>query len=623
MTRKTGDSLSFTHLTRKGRYLPDACMRKRFEGMRGFTAAFGFAAVFLMWGLWLWSMEIDPRHAVDVLPYHLVMGVVMMVYPGVVLAGRLSRKLSWLLYGQLLVTQAIFMMAMSRLDGGLAHGYVALLGWLLIATPLTFIFPWRFNLIGVSLLLLWPVFLALSFSAYAAFPLFRYLMLAVPSSVAVLLGLYLADRLSRRLDEMHHQLDWQQAAISSVVESVHVTDEKGSIEFVNPAFTRITGYESGEVLGRNPSLLGSDEHDAAFFKSMWTRIQSGEIWQGKIVNRHKNGSALSADMKIVPVMGYGGQAERFVAISSDITESNRMQEELTLSNAEFEAIFYSAGVGNALLDVWGRFTRVNDSWLSILGYSREQAKTLSLKDVFPDDDVLECQQILAALSVGELRGDDKDRRLVRRGGEVFWGHLAMTPVKDEFGISSIIAVLQDINDRKLLEEKLESMAHYDALTGLPNRALFFDRLNQAIIQTKRIQGMFSLMFIDLDGFKAVNDTFGHDTGDALLKAVSLHLHECVRDSDTVARMGGDEFTIILRAIRSQDDAAHVAEKILATLAAPYHLLGHECRIGASIGIVVYPDHGLTKEDLLSQSDNAMYAVKKAGKNNYRFAPMKS
>jgi diguanylate cyclase (GGDEF)-like protein/PAS domain S-box-containing protein len=615
--------LSFTNLTRKERYCPDACMRQRFEDWRGFTAAFGFSSVFLMWGLWLWSLEIDPSRGVDALPHHLLMGVVMLAYPGVVLVGRLSRKLPWLLYGSLLLAQTIFMMALSRLDGGLSHGYVALLGWLLMAAPLSFIFPWRFNLLGVSTLLLWPALLALIFGTFSSFPFVRYLMLATPSSIAILLGLYLADRLSRQLDDIHHQQAWRQAAIRLVEEAVHVTDGKGTIEFVNPAFTRITGYESGEVLGRNPSLLGSDEQDAAFFKNMWTRIQSGEVWQGKIVNRHKNGEHVSANMKIVPIMGHGGQAERYVAISRDITASARMEDELNLSKSEFEAIFDNAGVGNALLDAWGRFAKVNDSWLSILGYSREQSQTLGLKDMFPDDDVLECQQILAALSSGELLCDSKDRRFVRRGGEVFWGHLSMTPVKNDFGISSLIAVLQDINDRKLLEEKLESMAHYDALTGLPNRALFFDRLNQAIIQTKRIQGMFSLMFIDLDGFKAVNDTFGHDTGDALLKAVSLHLHECVRDSDTVARMGGDEFTIILRAIRNQDDAAHVAEKILSTLAAPYHLLGHECRIGASIGIVIYPDHGLSKEELLSQSDNAMYAVKKAGKNNYRFAQMKS
>jgi diguanylate cyclase (GGDEF)-like protein len=196
----------------------------------------------------------------------------------------------------------------------------------------------------------------------------------------------------------------------------------------------------------------------------------------------------------------------------------------------------------------------------------------------------------------------------------------MTPVKDDAGyIRAIIAILQDINERKLLEEKLESMAHYDALTSLPNRALFFDRLAQAISQSKRSQGQFALMFVDLDGFKAVNDTFGHDTGDALLKAVSEHLLECVRESDTVARMGGDEFTIILRAIRDPQDAAHVAEKILAALSAPYHLLGHECRIGASLGIVLYPQHGKNAEELLSQADNAMYAVKKAGKNAYRFA----
>jgi diguanylate cyclase (GGDEF)-like protein len=245
---------------------------------------------------------------------------------------------------------------------------------------------------------------------------------------------------------------------------------------------------------------------------------------------------------------------------------------------------------------------------------------LNHADISHDDDVIENRQLFVALASGELPHYESDRRFVCNGGRVFWGRLSMTPVQDEHGyIRAIIAIMQDINELKLLKDKLESMAHYDALTALPNRALFFDRLSQAIAQSKRSESQFALMFVDLDGFKAVNDTFGHDTGDALLKAVSEHLLECVRESDTVARMGGDEFTIILRAIRGPEDAAHVAEKILVTLSVPYHLLDHECRIGASLGIVLYPEHGKTAEELLSQADNAMYAVKKAGKNAYRFA----
>ncbi|MDP1897699.1 MAG: diguanylate cyclase, partial [Sulfurimicrobium sp.] len=380
------------------------------------------------------------------------------------------------------------------------------------------------------------------------------------------------------------------------------------------------GYTPEEVIGNKPSLLKSGFHDSVFYETMWTTLLKGQVWHGEIINRHKDDTSITLWMNIYPVPGRDGHPEKFVSISNDNTAHKRLEEEVALGNAELEAIFDNAGGGIALLDLWGRFIKVNDFWLSMLGYTREETASLNHADISHDDDIAENRQLFVALASGELSHYESDRRFVRNGGRVFWGHLSMTPVKDDAGyIRAIIAIVQDINERKLLEEKLESMAHYDALTTLPNRALFFDRLGQAITQSKRSQGLFALMFVDLDGFKAVNDTFGHDTGDALLKAVSEHLLECVRESDTVARMGGDEFTIILRAIHGPEGAAHVAEKILATLSAPYHLLGHQCRIGASLGIVLYPQHGKNAEELLSQADNAMYAVKKAGKNAYRFA----
>ena len=202
---------------------------------------------------------------------------------------------------------------------------------------------------------------------------------------------------------------------------------------------------------------------------------------------------------------------------------------------------------------------------------------------------------------------------------MFWGHLSMTPVKDEAGyIRAIIAIVQDINERKLLEDKLESMAHYDALTGLPNRALFFDRLSQAIAQTRRSQGQFALMFVDLDGFKAVNDTFGHDTGDALLKAVAEHLLECVRESDTVARLGGDEFVVLVADVKSINTLAQVAQKILDTLALSYDLGPQRIHSTASIGVSVYPDDHADPDLLLQYADNAMYEAKRSPGGGYRF-----
>jgi diguanylate cyclase (GGDEF)-like protein len=173
--------------------------------------------------------------------------------------------------------------------------------------------------------------------------------------------------------------------------------------------------------------------------------------------------------------------------------------------------------------------------------------------------------------------------------------------------------------RKMHQVELYRSANYDKLTELPNRSLFMDRLNQISKQSQRYQRKFALLFIDLDGFKSVNDTYGHDVGDILLINVAEKLLECVRDSDTVARLGGDEFTIILSTIETPENAESIARKIVTSLCIPFDIGGHEIHIGASIGISVYPEHGKNKDILLKKADDAMYLAKKEGKNDCRMS----
>ncbi len=173
--------------------------------------------------------------------------------------------------------------------------------------------------------------------------------------------------------------------------------------------------------------------------------------------------------------------------------------------------------------------------------------------------------------------------------------------------------------RKLHQLELFRSANYDELTDLPNRSLFLDRLNQILKQSKRYERIFALLFIDLDGFKSVNDTLGHDAGDELLIKVSERLLGCVRESDTVARLGGDEFTVILSTITTSDKAEMVARKLIETLSVPFDLKGNVAQIGASIGISIFPDSGIDTEMLLKKADDAMYMAKKEGKNDYRLS----
>ena len=182
-----------------------------------------------------------------------------------------------------------------------------------------------------------------------------------------------------------------------------------------------------------------------------------------------------------------------------------------------------------------------------------------------------------------------------------------------------VAVFSDITHRKEDEERVWRQANYDVLTGLPNRSLFLDRLNQAVRQSHREAKSFALMFLDLDGFKAVNDTLGHAAGDVLLQQAAARLSECMRASDTLARLAGDEFVIILQGIRGREDPTLVAGKILDQLGKPYELEGGTAHVHGSIGISIFPDDSGDGVGLIKLADDAMYMVKRHGKNGFRFA----
>lgn len=177
---------------------------------------------------------------------------------------------------------------------------------------------------------------------------------------------------------------------------------------------------------------------------------------------------------------------------------------------------------------------------------------------------------------------------------------------------------QDISRQKVLEREIQYLAQHDGLTKLPNRGLFLDRTQQAIIHGQRSGNRFALLFVDMDGFKEVNDAYGHGAGDHLLCLVAERLESCVRGGDTVARLGGDEFTILLLHIGSTADVEKVVSKTLLCLASPYEIDGHSITVTASIGIGLYPDHAAEMEKLLNCADHAMYRAKQAGKNRFRF-----
>lgn len=238
--------------------------------------------------------------------------------------------------------------------------------------------------------------------------------------------------------------------------------------------------------------------------------------------------------------------------------------------------------------------------------------------VHPDDRILVDSAFRE--SVSRRSPWSVEHRLVMADGRVKYVRAKGETSYDEQGqVLRGIGAVQDITEQKLAQERIERMAHYDTLTNLPNRALFYDRLRHAIHVARRDKGGLTLLFMDLDGFKQVNDTIGHYAGDLLLIGVAKRLSACVRESDTVSRLGGDEFTIILSGMHRHEDVEAVARKIIQSMSAPFYLEGSQAVIGISIGIARYTEEADNEDELVRRADEAMYAAKSAGKNTYRIA----
>ena len=283
------------------------------------------------------------------------------------------------------------------------------------------------------------------------------------------------------------------AAVEHSPASIVITNRDGAIEYVNPAFSRLTGYSMQEALGENPRILNAGDQSKEFYAELWEVLLRGEEWRGEFHNKRKDGS-------------------------------------------------------------------------------------------------------------------------------LFWEMASISPILNDKGeIISFVAVKENVTERKELRDRLEQMAQFDMLTGLPNRRMFLDQLAQAVAIAQRTEQRFALLFVDLDGFKRINDSYGHEAGDRVLKTVAARLSACIRMSDTVGRIGGDEFTILLSTLTHYKDAGQVAEKILQALCRPITLPnGQQDSVGASIGISVFPEDAQDGDGLLAAADDAMYQIKHNDKNNYCF-----
>ena len=396
--------------------------------------------------------------------------------------------------------------------------------------------------------------------------------------------------------------------------SVIITSIDGIIEYVNPKFEEVSGYSAAEAIGQNPRILKSGDKTPEDYKKMWSTLMSGKEWRGAFHNKRKDGSIYWESASISPLRDEAGKITHFIAVKEDVTAQKRAEEQLRMN----ATVFDTTSEGIMVTDADNIIKTVNPAFSRITGYEAEEVVGHS-PSILSSGRHTEAfyEQLWSAVSQnGYWSGEIWNRR---KDGSVFPEWLSIAAIKNESGIvKEYVAVFSDISKHKQDEEKIRYQANFDALTGLPNRSLLTDRLSQAILSANREGWKLALLFIDLDQFKVVNDTFGHVMGDELLQLVSARIRDCVREADTVARFGGDEFVVLMQDVTDLEAPALVASKVISEVTGSFNLYQREIYIGASIGITVYPDDATTPDALLRNADMAMYQAKEQGRNNYQF-----
>lgn len=312
-------------------------------------------------------------------------------------------------------------------------------------------------------------------------------------------------------------------------------------------------------------------------------------------------------------------AELFWTVISSL---QAIHDKLQESQARIHAVIHNVREGIISIDSRGIIEDANPAIERVFGYTPAELIGRNVSLLVPESSRgFHDAYINDYLRTGKssVVGHYREVTAVHKDGHTF--HLELNVADMEFdGNKHFVGLTRDITERKILEEDMIRMALYDALTGLPNRTLFLKHLDFSLSQKRRAQGYAAVMFIDLDGFKAINDGLGHDAGDAVLKEVGKRLKGCLRESDMAARIGGDEFLVFLSQLDGSAGAAIVCDRLIDRLRQSILIKGEACRIGASIGIALFPDHGKDADSLIKHADEAMYSAKAKGKNQYCFAP---
>ncbi|MES9941817.1 MAG: diguanylate cyclase [Candidatus Thiodiazotropha sp. 6PLUC2] len=427
----------------------------------------------------------------------------------------------------------------------------------------------------------------------------------------------------RRRQQFQEQLAEEEMKLRTMTDSAQDAiisiNHNGNVESWNPAAQRIFGYQEEDIIGQPiQDLIVTSKMNEVQVGGLSDYINNGKGQDvGAVIEQmgiSRDGCEFPLEMSIASMQLQNHYHS--VCVIRDITSRKQAEQQLRLSHQ----VMASATEGIIITDSHEQIVSVNNAFTEITGYTLEEVSgkypRLLKSGKHPEDFYHKMWSEIQ--DKGSWRGEIWNRR---KDGAVYVEWLSISAVYDQKGkLSHYVGIFSDMTQRKREEAELERLAFYDPLTGLANRLLLHDRLQQSCSYAKRNGSMVAVLFMDLDRFKAVNDSYGHEVGDQLLQEVSRRIQGVVREGDTVARLGGDEFVVVLRDLKDSDGVTLVAEKIVYAIDQPIHIQENHCAIEVSIGIALYPNHQEV-DSLLKLADHAMYEAKRNSKTKICFADL--
>jgi len=412
-----------------------------------------------------------------------------------------------------------------------------------------------------------------------------------------------------------------EAIAANVPGVIYKCDMKSPYElhYISPKVNRLTGHEQFEFLNEGLAhyidLVHPDDR-----KYLKETINDAIVGNNSFSVEYR---LMRSDGSTRWVFEKGTKLpdqDSIVGFILDITDRQKKEKDLEEAEKKYRTIVDNAPLGIFQTTPQGKFSSVNPQMAKLYGYESPDALIRETSDISTQCYVsAESRKRLITILEEFGKTSNFEAQHICRDGSSFWASETVKAVKDENGeITHYSGFMVDISERKEHEETMRRLAMYDSLTGLPNRVLFDDRVKQALSRAKRSRMKVAILYADLDNFKPVNDELGHIAGDSVLKEVAGRFSDCLRTSDTVSRIGGDEFIFILQDIGTRAEIEVVAQRIVDTMRTPFYLAEKVYRLGVSIGISIYPDSGLEKEELVRLADEAMYKAKTEGKNGFSY-----